>query len=368
LAIDELPYLTLASPELPSVLQRWLDHDARRAKLVVAVAGSSQRMMQGLVISAQAPLYGRAHALFEVTPLAIPHLAEAFHTRSPIQLVQHYAAWGGVPRYWELATEVFGSTPERVTHLVLDPLGPLHREPDRLLLEELPPAVELRPILDAIGLGAHRASEVAGRIGRAATSLTRPLQRLQEMGLIRRETPFGELETKSKRSLYKLDDPFLRLWFRVVASRRGQLVSGTPAQRMAILMQHWATLVASAWEDLCRARLPAVRTSSSLGRLGPWQPGVRWWHGNQPEWDVVSVCEDQRRLLLGESKWSPKPFSARTIDREARALATKQPPTLGARYANYEIIRALFVPETAKGVPRSAQGVILVSGRDFLHA
>ena len=37
---DELPYLVAAAPELPSVLQRWLDHEAKQARLLVAVAGS----------------------------------------------------------------------------------------------------------------------------------------------------------------------------------------------------------------------------------------------------------------------------------------------------------------------------------------
>lgn len=56
--LDELPYLVAASPELPSVLQRWVDHEA--GDLSVALAGSSQRMMQGLVLDRHAPLYGRA--------------------------------------------------------------------------------------------------------------------------------------------------------------------------------------------------------------------------------------------------------------------------------------------------------------------
>ena len=40
---DEIPYLVTTAPELPSVLQRWLDHETRRGRLAVAVAGSSQR-------------------------------------------------------------------------------------------------------------------------------------------------------------------------------------------------------------------------------------------------------------------------------------------------------------------------------------
>ena len=112
-----------------------------------------------------------------------------------------WAAWGGVPRYWELASVIDGPMHRRIDHLVLDPMGPLHREPERLLLEEAPPAMEVRPVLDAIGMGAHRVSEIAGRLARAATSMSRPLQRLQELGLVRRETPFGEPERDIRASL-----------------------------------------------------------------------------------------------------------------------------------------------------------------------
>ncbi|HSS79007.1 MAG TPA: ATP-binding protein, partial [Thermoanaerobaculia bacterium] len=223
---DELPYLVTSAPELPSVLQRWLDHEARQARLVTAVAGSSQRMMQGLVLGREAPLYGRAREILELGPIEPMYLQEIFGPLSGVDVVETYAAWGGVPRYWELAKEVDGGVKSQIERLVLDPLGPLHREPDRLLLEEIPSALEARPILDAIGMGAHRASEIAGRLGRPATSMSRPLDRLLGMGLVRREVPFGEPEKASRRSLYKIDDPFFRLWFRVVAPHRGQLASG----------------------------------------------------------------------------------------------------------------------------------------------
>jgi uncharacterized protein len=47
IVIDELPYLVGSSPELPSVLQNWLDGPAKRASLLLALAGSNQRMMEG---------------------------------------------------------------------------------------------------------------------------------------------------------------------------------------------------------------------------------------------------------------------------------------------------------------------------------
>lgn len=145
IVIDELPYLVAASPELPSVLQRWIDHDAKRARLRIAIAGSSQRMMQGLVLGANAPLYGRARVLLDLAPLAPGHLAGALGRLSDTGLVEHWAAWGGVPRYWELAAAVPGSARERLVELALDPYGALFAEPERLLLEESPPALEARP-------------------------------------------------------------------------------------------------------------------------------------------------------------------------------------------------------------------------------
>jgi uncharacterized protein len=367
LVLDELPYLAASAPELASVLQRFVDHDARAAGLKVAVAGSSQRMMQGLVLSASAPLYGRAHALFEVKPLPVEELRHAFHTRSPVELAALYAAWGGVPRYWELAVAAHTDVREQIDELVLDPMGPLHSEPDRLLLEELPPAVELRPLLDAIGLGAHRVSEIAGRVGRPATSLARSLQRLQEMGFVRREVPFGESEKEGKRSLYKIDDPFVRLWFRIVAPHRALLASSRSAQRLALLDRHWPALVASAWEELCRMRVAELAETTRLGSLGPWERGSRWWQGSLREWDLVSRSIDGRKILLGEAKWSERPFRAAELERQTRELASRPPPPGVLKDASIAPVRALFVPAIEKGTRRRISEVEIVTGANLLR-
>jgi hypothetical protein len=366
IVFDEFPYLVLASPALPSMVQRWVDHDARAARLVVALAGSSQRMMQGLVLAADAPLYGRARVVLDVGPLAPACLPDALGHLRPGELVASYAAWGGVPRYWELAAELSGSTRRRIERLVLDPLGPLHREPDRLLIEETPSALEVRPVLDAIGSGAHRVSEMAGRLGRPATSLSRPLERLVGMGLVRREVPFGESERRSKKSLYFIDDPFFRLWFRVVASHRAALASGSPRTRGELLDRYYPGLLAAAWEELCRKRVPHLDARhGALGRLGPWGPAGRWWSGTLPEWDVVSATANGRRLLLGEAKWARRPLTADQLEHAWRALSARPAPVLGERHAGASIVRALFVPDVARGA-RMAGGV-LVTAADLLR-
>ncbi len=366
IVFDELPYLVVASPEIPSVLQHWIDHEARRARLTVAVAGSSQRMMQGLTLAADAPLFGRARELLELQPLEASYLPQAIGTRRVADLLQHHAAWGGVPRYWELAADEQGTPLQRIEQLVLDPLGPLHREPDRLLFEEIPSAAEVRPLLDAIGSGAHRVSEIAGRVGRPATSMSRPLERLIGMGLVRREVPFGESEKRSRRSLYRIDAPFFRWWFRVVAPHRAMLASGNPRTRLELLERLWPSLVAAAWEELCRARVSRL-VSGALAASGPWGPARRWWKGASPEWDVVAESTDRKRLLLGEAKWSARPFAARAIETELRALEQKPLPDLPAKYRRHELVRALFVSEATGRRRKRDEGCVVVTARELLE-
>jgi hypothetical protein len=184
------------------------------------------------------------------------------------------------------------------------------------------------------------------------------------MGLVRREVPFGEPERKTKKSLYRIDDPFFRLWFRVVAPNRALLAGGSIRDRAALLDKHYPPLVAMAWEDLCRSRLPSIRSSGRVGRRGPWKPGSRWWSGSAPGWDIVSESIDGRKILLGEAKWTPDPVDGAWVARASRELERKAPPSLGAQWSDRTFVRALFVPAVRGKLPRSE--VLVVTARDLL--
>ena len=354
--LDDLPYLLAADPALAAVLQNWLDRPERRLRVIVC--GSSRRMMHGAMLDAAAPLYGRATEAFAVRPLPPGRLAEAFPFERHGDLVSLYALWGGMPRYWELAEPFGGDFDAAVDSLVLDPAGPLHGEPGRLLHEETPPATALRPLLDVIGAGAHRISEIAGRLGKPASGLSRPLASLMEMGLVRRETPFGSDPRSSKRSLYRIDDPFLRLWFRVVAPYRAALAAAPRETRLRYWRRRRSSLEALAWEELCRMAVPMLhRSDATLSGFGPWEPARRYWRGNAPELDVVARSVDGRRLLVGEVKWSEKPAAV-----SAAAACGGVGDLAGAGDA--EACSVLFAPVAAGG--RAGPGVHVVDARTVM--
>ena len=334
--LDELPYLLASDESLVGAMQNWLDRQNRILRTVVC--GSSVRMMHGAILDAGSPLYGRAAEAFGVRPLRPGYLADAFPFFDHDELVRVYAVWGGMPRYWELAEPFGEGLDASVDSLVLDSAGPLHGEPSRFLQEEAPPATALRPVLDVIGAGAHRLTEIAGRLGRPASSLSRPLAVLAEMGLVRREIPFGSDSRSGKRSLYRIDDPFLRLWFRVVAPHRSALAESPAETRLRYWHRYRPSLESHAWEELCRMSVPWLhRGESRLGRFGPFEEARRYWHGNDPEFDIVARSTDGRRLLVGESKLSAASgWESKLNDQDILRVL---PAARGC-----EVVRALFTP------------------------
>jgi len=368
LIIDEVPYLLETSPEVATVLQGWIDHEARKARLVVALCGSAQHMMHELAVGASAPLFGRASVALKVAPMNVAALGDALGLADAVAAVQAYAAWGGIPRYWELAEPFGTSLDHAVDELVLDPMGPLHQEPDRLLAEERPSAVSLRPLLDAIGAGAHRSSEIAGRLGQPATALARPLSRLQELDLVRREQPIGDAERGSKRSLYRLADSFFRMWFGTVAANRGWLASATRAGRLKLWARHAPALVAETWEELCRLAIPGLaRAGGPLEGLGGLGPAGRYWRGSGPEWDVVAPSLDGSTLLLGEVKWREGHVERAFVEGAHAELTRKGRPAI-ASGRDAAVVETVFVPRLPRGWRRRPGGPIVIDAAQVIEA
>ena len=356
LVLDELPYLVQVSPELPSIIQKLIDAPRNRLPRLL-LCGSSQRMMHGLVLDETAPLYGRAAEIIKVTPMPPAALREALQLDAE-QSVVAYAIWGGLPRNWELAAD-YDSTDEAVPALVLDRNGVLHGEPSRLLLDDMRSTVQANSLLTLIGSGCQRLSEIGGRIGQPATSLNRPLSRLIDLGYVRRELPFGESTRSTKRSRYRLDDPFLLFWYRFVAPNRSLLEADLIEPVYAALRARLAGHVAEIWEWL--ARESVARTA--LHGVG-WNPAARWWgrgiDGQPLEIDVVAESRDRRHLLVGEVKWSDRSNPSRVLADLVRKA--EQLPFRRGRPVYYALWLKRSAAEQVDGVPIVGPDVALREG------
>lgn len=300
LCLDEFPYLVKSSPMLPSLLQKIVD-DPNVKKYNLILCGSSQQMMQGLVLDSASPLYGRANEILNILPLNPGWISDALEC-THLQAVQEYSVWGGVPRYWELRKEE-ESFEAAVKNIVFDRLGVLHEEPTRLFLDDMRESIQAFSILSVVGMGSNRISEIAARLNKPATQLSRPIDNLINLGYLKRETPYSESFKTGKRSLYRISDPFMNFYFSFVSPNLSRLQSGMTDQVYQMSAHGLTHFFAKEWENLCRMCIPASPVEGIYFDLPS-----RWWGNNTRgvpmELDLVSESADKKWLLVGECKWS----------------------------------------------------------------
>ncbi len=341
LCLDEFPYMVEQSPELPSVLQKLIDEKQLKYNLVIC--GSSQNMMYGLFLDSTAPLYGRADEIMRLSPIRLPYIQEALNLDA-VNAIEEYAVWGGVPRYWELR-ESRSSLDDALWHNVLSVNGALYEEPAKLFQDDVKDIVKVSTIMSYVGTGANRLSEIAARCNEPATNLPRPLKKLIDLGFLDKDVPFGIDEKNSKKSLYKIADPFMAFYYQFVVPNRSFIELGRRLPTEQDLNAHFSEYVSMQWEKLCR---DAVTGNLVKGVL--YGRAKRWWGSvlneakkpEQIEFDVMAESLDKRHLLVGECKW--------TIGESGKQLTSEllRKANLLPFAKNHTIVPVLFLKNAPK--------------------
>jgi AAA+ ATPase superfamily predicted ATPase len=283
LCLDEFPYLTAVDGSLPSQLQKWLDHSLPAGCLLI-LAGSSTRMMNDLFLHRAAPLYGRARKLLHVRPMDYSAFCQACGL-APVEpeSFEKFACVGGIPKYWEYS-ETGQDVVALAESLYFDFAPYMEQEPQRILRDERVTGLNTLAVLEAVGRGAERPSEIAARLGTAQTNLSRLLQRLLDASVLTRELPYGESIRSTKKTLYRIQDPTLRFWFRVFSPHQSRWSGYAAAEKRRLIHQHAGTV----FEDFCRAR---------------FRGSQRYWE-HDVELDVVAPDPDHAKgLIVAEVKW-----------------------------------------------------------------
>lgn len=319
LCLDEFPYLVKSSPELPALLQKLID--SRSLKYNLIICGSSQQLMHGLILDGSSPLYGRADQILKLSPIHIKYLQEVLHSDA-VNTVEEYAVWGGVPRYWEIRLQN-DDLQDAIAYNILNPMGTLYEEPIRLFMDDMRDVIQASTLLSVIGSGANRLSEIAGRLEKPATHLSGPLEKLRQLDFIEREIPFGENPKNSKKSLYKVSDPFMDFYFHFVVPNRSLIEVGRSRLVADTIRLKFNGYVSAWWEKLCRQAVSGgIINGDVYGLAG------RWW-GNISkdetiELDVVAQSLDGKKLLVGECKWTEEEDTNRLLH-ELKEKAAKLP-------------------------------------------
>lgn len=281
LCIDEFPYLVQSDPNLPSQFQRWLDRLSDR-RVTLVLSGSSIRMMNQTFLNPSAPLYGRAKQIMQIRPMSYENFCQARKLAPDSkESFLKFALVGGIPKYWEFVDRKMSAL-ETAESLYFGFAPYMQMEPRRILSDERLDDLNPLSVLQLIGRGAHKASEIASRLGTKQTNLSRVFQQLIDSDIIRRDVPYSESQNSSKRTLYSIVDPALRFWFQIFSPHQTRWRSYTKRERLLLLNLHASTV----FEDYCRTLHPGAG---------------RYWEG---EAEIDLIAKTKSGLLVGEVKWA----------------------------------------------------------------
>jgi len=165
---------------------------------------------------------------------------------------------GGIPKYREFVEK--GQDVVALAEALYFDFAPyMEQEPQRILRDEGVMGMNAVSVLEAIGRGAERPSEIAMRLGTAQTNLSRLLQQLLDASVLEREMPYGESVRTTEKILYRIADPTMRFWFRVYSPHQSLWRTFDAAHKQKLIHDHASTV----FEDACRAR---YERRSGIGR------------------------------------------------------------------------------------------------------
>jgi len=311
--IDEYPYAAKADSSLSSVIQMLIDKNKDTSKLFMILCGSSMSFMEEQVLGYESPLYGRRTAQFKILPFSFEESCGIFKSFDKYELAQIYGVVGGTPQYL-LQIEDGLSFSENIISKLLDPSAYLFEEPANLLKQEVREAALYNAVITAVANGSTRLSEIAAKIGEETSTCTACLKKLVSLGIIKRETPFGEKE--GRKSIYIIEDSLFRFWYRFIPSNISALNNDMSDVVYRKIEKDFAQYMGQIFEEICKQYLwqenKKGNTPVAFTELG------RWW-GNNPasksQEEIDIVASDDTDMIFAECKWKNELTDARVLER-----------------------------------------------------
>ncbi len=361
LAIDEYPYVARSSKSLASTLQLLIDQYKDHSKLMLILCGSSMSYMEDHVLSYKAPLYGRRTAQMKILPFEFEEVCRYYKNFSDEDKALVYGIVGGTPQYL-LQMDDRKSIEENIKNTFLNPISFLFEEPENLLKQEVREPALYNAIITAIATGASRMAEISTKVGEDTSVCVTYLKNLLALGLVRKETPYGE--KTSRKSIYFIDDNMFRFWYRFIPENSSSIVRGAVDVVYKRMEPHLSDYMGKVFEEICKQYLWKLlltgKSSVEFKELG------RWWGTDssarsQVEIDIMGE-QDQDTALFAECKWTNEKVDVGVLEK----LAEK------SKLFHYRNIRLYLFAKTGftKGCADRAKemgNVEMVTYRDIIE-
>lgn len=364
LVIDEFPYLVKKNKALLSELQHLIDHKLTRGNLFIILCGSYMGFMEKEVLGSKSPLFGRRTAQLHMKPFNYQTSSKFLNGFSNEEKLELYGAFGGTPLYLQQINNN-ESFEENIKRSYLKVTSYLYEEALLLLRQEVQEPGVYSAIIEAIASGYTKANEISTKIGEDSAKCLKYIKTLCELGILHKETPFGEKET-SRKTIYGISDFMFRFWYRYVFANRTLIETG--AQQAVWLKKiepDYNGYMGLVFEKVCADYLSDKNAKGELPIL--FTSIGRWWgtnpvtHGQE---EIDLVANDRKDYIFGECKWRNEKLDLSVL----RELKTKAEIFSKNRNNTYYFLfsKSGFT-DAVKNEVKADNSVILVDLSDIMN-
>lgn len=303
LVIDEFPYLVKKNKALLSELQHLIDHKLTKGNLFMILCGSYMGFMEKEVLGSKSPLFGRRTAQLHMKPFNYQTSSIFLDGFSDTQKLELYGAFGGTPLYLQQINPK-ENFEENIKRAYLKVTSYLYEESLLLLRQEVQEPGVYSAIIEAIASGHTKANEISTKIGEDSAKCLKYIKTLCELGILHKETPFGEKDS-SRKTIYGISDFMFRFWYRYVFANRTLIETGAQQALWAKRIEpDYNSYMGLVFEKVCTDYLSIKNAKGELPIL--FTSIGRWWGTNpathvQEEIDLIA--NDGKDYIFGECKW-----------------------------------------------------------------
>ncbi|WP_211250194.1 ATP-binding protein [Mesoaciditoga lauensis] len=334
---DEFQYIPQRDESFLSIFQRWWDKEFKKMNVFFVLCGSYVGMIERMALSQNSPLYGRRTGQYRLMPMDFFDSSLFLSKMDIISKINSYAVLGGIPIYL-LEFSEYSNFKDALLEKIFSPGEFLLEEGRFLTLEEFrkDPSTYFT-ILNVISSGRTKPVEISTLSGVEHKNIGTYLSKLLDLQFIRKEFPFSMKKPKNV-PLYFIEDDYLRFYFKYIFKNIDKIYRGMGEMVAEEVLKSFSTYVSFTFEKIAKQYLIEKINPDSIGR---------WWDKGE-EIDLVAVKD--RKLIVGECKWTNKPVDNSTF------LKLKRKSSKLLEYLDYdfeEIEYYLFSKSGFKNIEKS---------------
>jgi len=214
IAINNITNLANEKIEFQEVLASYIKNFFINNKFLLILSGCADDFFKNIITS-KSSLWGAQSELIRLDELNFYDSIKLLGEMSFEDKIQIYNCLGGVPGYLTLVDQS-KSAVKNLKELFFTKTGYLFLETKLIIKKHIREMGVYNSVLHTISLEHNKSSQIAEETGIDRNKLSKYLNNLLEVNIIKREVPYGDDPVKGRKGRYKINSRCIKFWYRFV--------------------------------------------------------------------------------------------------------------------------------------------------------